>query len=106
MTNELTREDLIRLCTHAAVQVSEWRNRDTADAQKQVGEALALLRAGAEWRLARDPEQTETTHWIYISYPGFNAFEVGVSKRSAWEEDLFYIPTAERLERSNGRDWY
>lgn len=102
----MNREDLIALCERAVVPVEDWRDRDSADAQKQVGEALALLRAGAEFSLASDPKQTEDTIWIHCYYPGFNAFEYGRGERANWESDLFYIPTAARLDRVGGKDWY
>jgi hypothetical protein len=100
------REQLIALCERAVVPVENWRNRDSSDAQKQVGEALMLLRAGAEYVEATSPEQADDTIWIYIYYPGFTAFEYGSADRANWERELFYIPTAARLDRANGKDWY
>ena len=102
----MTTDELIRLCEQSVVPVEAWRNRDTADAQRQVGEALALLRAGAEWRESTDPKTDASTIWIDITFPGFNAFEEGRSERAAWDSELFYIPTAERLARRAGEDWY
>ena len=99
-------EELIKLCEAAVVPVEKWWDRDSAEAQKQVGKALALLRAGCEWKLADSPESTEKTIWILITYPGFNAVEYGRNDRDYWEEDLFYIPTAERLAAREGGDWY
>lgn len=102
----MTTEELIALCQRGVVQVGEWHNRDSSSAQTQLGEALALLRAGAEWCESKDPAATEDTFWIYISFPGFNAFEEGKGDRSSWTRELFYIPTAKRLDAANGRDWY
>jgi len=48
---EDTREELIALCEAALVPESEWRNRDSAGAQRQIGEAWALLRAGCPYRI-------------------------------------------------------
>ncbi|WP_138945277.1 hypothetical protein [Plantibacter sp. M259] len=102
----MKREQLIDLCWRGVVPVDHWYDRDSADAQKQLGEALALLRAGCEYRLTTNPKQTDQTIWVEIEYPGFNAFEDGRDDRSAWDRTLFYIPTVERLERREGKDWY
>lgn len=102
----IDREMLIGLCERGAVQVSEWMNRDSADAQRQLGEARSLLRAGADWSLSEDPASDDRTIWVRLAYPGFGAFEHGREDRGNWENELFYIPTAARLHAANGRDWY
>lgn len=50
----MNREELIALCERAVVPVEQWSDRDSADAQKQVGEALVLLRAGEAEAVKRD----------------------------------------------------
>jgi hypothetical protein len=102
----MTTEELIARCEAAVVPVERWSNRDSAGAQRQIGEALVLLRAGAEWREAIDPKSDERTLWIEITYPGFEAFECGRDDRTYWADDLFYIPTAARVAASEGSDWY
>lgn len=105
---DYTRETLIALCEAAVVPVEKWHNRDSAGAQRGVGEAWVLLRAGAEFTvLNRGSLVTdEDTVWIEIVWPGFQAFEFGRAEREHWEDSTFYLPTAARLARSDGRDWY
>ena len=97
-----TREELISLCERGVVPVSQWRNRDSAGAQIQLGGASVLLKAGAEFRSAGDPADTDQTIWIRITYPGFAHFDWDGKE----EDDLFYIPTDERLRDRAGKDWY
>ncbi len=99
---ELAREALIALCEGASVDMTKWRDRDSAAAQRQIGEALALLKAGARVRFPSDPKSDARTIWIYLSFPGFRYFD----EDGPWDEDLFYIPTQARLDASGGRDWY
>lgn len=101
-----TTEELIKLCEASVVPVEKWWNRDSANAQKQVGQALMLLRAGAEWRESEKPVTNENTIWINITYPGFNAFEYGRSDRQYWVDTMFYIPTEKRLKDREGDDWH
>lgn len=75
----MNREELIALCERAVVPVEQWSDRDSADAQKQVGEALVLLRAGVEFTLQ---ERTKDTLWVRCYYPGFTAFEYGRGERA------------------------
>lgn len=104
--SELSRDALIALCRRGVVPVDQWRDRDSAGAQKQLGEALALLEAGCDFRQASHAEPTTSTIWIMITYPGFNAFEYGRDDIANHDDDLFYIPTLDRLERAAGGDWY
>lgn len=97
------RESLIQLCTDGVVPERLWHDRDSADAQKQLGEALMLLRAGCEFTFSGDPKQTESMYWIRVTYRGFDAFEMG---RDYLTTDLFYVPTRSRLDACAGKDWY
>jgi hypothetical protein len=106
MDNEYTREDLIAICERGFVPVDEWHDRDSAGAQRQLGEALALLRSGCDWWLASSPVTDDRTIWIEAEFPGFNAFEYGRSDRSTWDCETFYLPTAARLDERSGSDWY
>lgn len=100
--SDISREALIALCERAVVPIDRWRNRDSAAAQRQVGDALVLLRAGATITESSSPASTGETHWIDLSFPGFGYFDWD----GEWETETFYIPTAERLGRVEGGDWY
>lgn len=103
MTETPTREELIALCEAAVVPQEHWYNRDSSAAQRQVGEALVLLRAGCDFALATDPPQTQFAWWVEITHRGFMDFELG---RPATARDLFYIPTRASLDQAAGKDWY
>ena len=96
-----TREHLIDLCERGVVSETRWYDRDSSSAQRQLGEAQALLRAGCDFRLSNDPASGPDTWWVRITFKGFCHFDWG----GALDDELFYIPTAERLERRDG-DWY
>lgn len=49
MPDRPTREDLLALCERAFVPHDRWRNRDSSSAQRQLGEAYALLKAGCDF---------------------------------------------------------
>ena len=78
---------------------SEWNDRDSAGAQRQLGEGRALLLSGCEYTV--EPGNEHDSWWLEITYKGFNYFEVG-----EMSIDHLYIPTAERLAEANGKDWY
>lgn len=106
----LTREALIALCHTAVVPQERWHDRDSSSAQKQIGEACALLGAGCRFRVRFPAPGTganacvtnDKTIWIDITSHGFDWFESGDSD----DTDTYYIPTPERLARAAGRDWY
>jgi len=101
MSEKPSRAELIALCEAAIVPEERWCDRDSAGAQKQIGEVWALLRAGCAFEFKDDMER-EGTWWITVTYRGFGAFDWdGLAER-----DLFYIPTPQRLARTEGRDWY
>lgn len=103
---------LIELCDLGNVGIGGWANRDTPRSQKRLGQLRALLMAGAEYRVGYDPEisqekpEQHDTWWVEVTFPGFDAFEHVPDNRDYWETDTFYVPTAERLERAAGKDWY
>lgn len=103
---EYTREQLIELCLQGIVPVKMWSNRDTAHSQQKLGMAAALLTAGCDFYFTADPKTDESTIWIEISFPGFQAFEYGPSDREYYDTELFYIPTPKRLRDADGGDWY
>lgn len=111
---EYSREELVALCERAVVPVEKWRNRDSASAQEGIGRAWVMLRAGCEFDVRYGPPTIErsgcftdeSTIWIDIEWPGFQAFEYERANTRLWDSDIFYLPTAARLERANGDDWY
>ena len=97
------RADLIARCDRGIVPERLWLDRDSAQSQIKLGTLRALLLAGCAFRVADSPVSTPDTTWIVVTWGGFNAFEFGDDAR---DEELFYVPTWERLARSNGEDWY
>lgn len=95
-----SREELISLCERGSVAESNWHDRDSAGAQTQLGKALFLLRAGCEFTFDNPPVSHECW-WLTFSVKGFNYFEIG---EMDW--DHAYIPTAEKLDKAAGNDWY
>lgn len=115
---QYTRDELLAICKKASVKQENWLDRDTAAAQRQLGEAYMLLQAGCEVRtlygdyvrrftgsstivVKSDLTTTDETIWIQITYKGFQYFEAG-----EFESDTFYLPTREYLRRRKGKDWY
>lgn len=105
------RKDLIVLCELAIVPEKKWCDRDSSSAQRQLGEALVLLKAGCEFKVLTEENcrkgnsciSNDDTIWIDITFDGFHAFEEGSDCR---ESETFYIPTKQRMERGKGGDWY
>lgn len=94
------RDELISICEAAFVPQEHWSNRDTASAQRQLGEAYALLKAGCEFWIG--PASNDQTLWVNIAFEGFahKDYDGGL------DTDHFYLPTRKRLEEANGTDWY
>lgn len=90
---------MIDLCQRASVPESEWRDRDSEGAQRQVGECLMLLRAGCKFEV--DPKVEYGSYSLEIWSKGFQYFEIHEMR-----SDFFYVPTAERLAGAAGKDWY
>jgi hypothetical protein len=95
-----TREQLIEICEKAIVPVKQWNNRDSADAQRQIGQCLALLKAGCE--IIDQINNNHETITVFISYPGFSKMD----HNGPEDEESFYLPTPERLVKRKGGDWY
>jgi len=112
------RMNLISLCHKGVVHHSDWDNRDTASAQLQLGQALALLRSGCKYKIltAEDDKGGMVTDaetiWVQFWVKDFNWFEnaeeteFGNQDNGQWEVYRYYIPTAERLVKSKKQDWY
>lgn len=94
------RDELLSICEAAFVPQEHWSNRDSASAQRQLGEAYALLKAGCEYWIGRDTDAR--TIWVTIEYEGFahKDYDGGL------DTDHFYLPTRQRLADANGTDWY
>lgn len=108
--SNITRDELVDLCTRALVPQDKWSNRDSAGAQIKIGTARQLLLAGCKWELETDPKPDANTIWIRIYYEGFNYHEScnpSIDDEADYlDDDLFYIPTAHRLAQRVGSDWY
>jgi len=109
---DYSREELIGLLAQSFVPEEKWRNRDSAGAQRQVGECLALLKAGCDFEVltAGNLITDDKTIWVEIWFKGFQYFEGCYededSERNKKQSDTFYLPTAEHLEKAEGSDWY
>lgn len=106
MSDEYTRDDLIAICEQAIRPQTCWRDRDSQGAQRQVGEAWALLRAGCEFEIDHTMGTFNgSTVWVAITSHGFNWFEEGADEEFL-SRDTFYLPSRARLAASEDRDWY
>ena len=105
VTVRYTRKKLIEICELASVPQDSWLNRDSASAQRQVGECLMLLKAGCAFDILyeRPLHTNDHTVWVNITFKGFSDVEYG---RPASETDHFYLPTKARMKMRPGDDWY
>ena len=99
-----TRDELLDICEKALVPQDLWSDRDTAHAQRQVGECRALLKAGCSYGIITMGSTATDYHtiWLTIEYRGFDYFETG----GHLSTETFYLPTPTRLWEANGGDWY
>lgn len=105
MSPTYTREALIDICERAIVPHDRWSNRDTPDAQKGVGEAWALLKAGCDFTVIYGDSSIGTddrTIWLRIAHDSFVTFDYGGSQ----DDELIYLPTPKRIDANEGKDWY
>jgi hypothetical protein len=106
MSAEVSREDLIDLCRDGIVPQSKWLNRDSAGAQRQLGEAWALLSAGCNYRVLREGrgglDTNDRTIWLQIESEGFAYRDYD----GPLDSETYYIPTRKRLNDNLGSDWY
>lgn len=105
MSKQYRRQDLIKLCMDGFVDHEKWGDRDSSDAQRQLGEALALLKADCPVKTLYDEDlcTNDKTIWIEVGFTDFSGFENGVDNNA---KEIFYIPTRTRLSKANGKDWY
>jgi len=103
MKENYTREKLLSICERAFVLEDKWSDRDSAEAQKQLGWCYAWLKDGCEFKILHNKKglcTDEDTIWVEIRADGFQKFD--------WdgEQDIesFYLPTEKRLK--SGSDWY
>lgn len=98
------RAALLDICERAlSTPQSAWRDRDSASATRQLGEAYALLKAGCEFYIT-ERDTRLNTWWVTIEYRGFDYFEGTFDGMGPLDHERFYIPFAERLV--DGEDWY
>ncbi len=107
----LTRDELIALCESALVPEAKWTDRDSASAMAQVGHAYAWLKAGCAFRVIHSGNATNAddrcvsdrnTVWLDITAKGFAYHD----HDGELTRETFYLPTANRLRKNEGRDWY
>lgn len=110
-----TREELIELCEAAVVPMDKWHDRDSASAQRNIGEAWVLLKAGCPFTVDKTMTRDADTIWVEIRCQGFNHFEYGdntgpyaseYGEGDNYDETTRYIPTRKRLDARKGEDWY
>lgn len=97
------REQLVDLCNKASVHYTKWRNRDSADAQRQVGELSALLKSNCPFEVVTEGswKTDDQTIVVQVEFKGFIFFEEGELSK-----ETFYLPTQKRLDEAAGGDWY
>lgn len=113
---EYTRAELIKICEKAFVPQERWSNRDSASSHIQLGKIYALLKAGCEFEIVYTKDgkgcsTDERTIWIQFWVHDFQWFEYGSDafddKRGRKDHEYHgYLPTAQRLKETKGRDWY
>ena len=104
-----TRENLIEICKQSFVSYKIWNDRDSLEAQKQLGVALVLLTVGCPFKILDEGTLKTDDHtiWLEIKAPGFGTFESGeIEDESYFESDNYYLPTEKRLKDRQGSDWY
>jgi hypothetical protein len=102
---EYTREDLVAICERGFVPEDSWTDRDSSDAQRQLGQCYALLRAGCEFEVLQgkyDLKTDEHTIWVELTFKGFGYFDYD----GDLSRETFYLPTVARLDARAGKDWY
>jgi hypothetical protein len=97
---QLNRDALIQLCERAIVPHDKWRNRDTPEAQQQLGRLWMFLKSGCEFVIT---EHSDRTVKLSVKYRDFDFFE---GSSSVLETDYFYLPTEQRLDKVKGEDWH
>lgn len=106
------RAELIVICERAIVPEDDWHDRDSASSHRQLGECWAQLRAGCRFELHGsdgDPPSDEQTHWVTVYSEGFQYHEnheSGDDQLLYMDKETYYLPTANRLDKAAGKDWY
>lgn len=99
------RKELLEICEKAFVKEKDWRDRDSASAQRQLGECYALLKAGCDFTILTE-KSDENTIWLEVYSHGFCWFVSIDHDKSDMDRETYYLPTKKRLEETNGKDWY
>jgi hypothetical protein len=104
MKTEYTREELLAIIEKSWVPESKWLDRDSAQAQAQLGHCYAWLKAGCAFKMSTDGKCTtgDETIWVDVYAKGFGYHDYG----GRLDEESFYIPTEKRLASNDGKDWY
>lgn len=105
-----TREDLLKICEQAFVSENKWHDRDSSDAQEQLGKCYIFLKDGCEYEI-REEDCSEYTIVLDIYTKGFCWFEScdvlkDRTRNHKEKHDYFYLPTQKRLDEVVGGDWY
>ena len=102
----MTREDLIAVCERGRVPQDKWHDRDSAAAQRQLGEAWALLSAGCDFKVLDKGtlKSDAKTTWVEITFKGFAYMED--PEPEMLRSENFYLPTVAQLDHAAGGDWY
>lgn len=108
MEKQFKRSTLLSILDDAFVLERFWHDRDSASAQRQVGEAYQLLKSGCKYEVLYEKSNSGVctdakTIWLKITFKGFNDFEYG---SDASKSEIFYMPTRKRLQLAAGKDWY
>ncbi len=83
---EYTREMLIDLCEKGVVHFDKWTNRDSSDAQIQLGQAWVLLKAGVPFIVldgTNHPDHSESHLGFAWTFPALMHSRWGVTRRKA-----------------------
>jgi hypothetical protein len=122
------REELISICENAVVSFQDWNDRDSYSAQVQLSDIYHMLKCGFKYQTQIDNE-TIWINFIDISeedkknYRTKN-YSLNIDSREdyleeyGYDSEMFdafgislehpqgYIPTREKLNKMNGKDWY
>lgn len=105
MKTDYTRSELIDLCEKAIVNIKNWSDRDSAEAQRQIGDGWALLKSGCPFTVLSEGNliTDNTTIWIEHRFTDFMGYECDCAENAT---ETSYIPTQSRLDEAKGTDWY
>ncbi len=102
---DYTREELLSICEKSFVPQNLWGDRDSAEAQKQLGQCYVWLKDGCDFKILTKTNNKnfitdDQTIWVEIQAKGFEHFDY----QGGMDTETFYLPTERRLKRKG--DWY